>query len=187
MAISFRDASRRDDLRSAALFVVDRERQEHGYDKRVEGSANVADVFRIFEESLATRPLEEEVGYAIRTPAEISGWRKVLDRLGPMWKLWRDLAACPQDLLATAEWEGLRQCVAECVATHSLWHEEVRYPVDVGRESGSVQAANWDVVSSAFLGGTTTSIRDADGRPLEVEPAQQGTARLVRVGLPRPI
>ena len=187
MAISFGDASRRDDLRSAALFVVDRERQEHGYDKRVEGSANVADVFCIFEESLATRPSRGRSGLRDQDAGGDQRLAQVLDRLGPMWKLWRDLAACPQDLLATAEWEGLRQCVAECVATHSLWHEEVRYPVDVGRESGSVQAANWDVVSSAFLGGTTTSIRDADGRPLEVEPAQQGTARLVRVGLPRPI
>jgi hypothetical protein len=71
MTISYADISRRDDLRAAALFVVDEERQARGFDKRVRGSAGMPDVGRNFEETLAAFPLESEVGRAIRTAEEI--------------------------------------------------------------------------------------------------------------------
>jgi hypothetical protein len=186
MTVSYVDDNRRDDLRAAALFVVDDERQAHGFDKRVNGSVGVPDVIRIFDEMLAVFPLESELGDAIRTAEEVPCWRVVLEKMDPLWKLWPTYGSRPTALIETAEWAALREAVERCVDTHRLWYEEVKYPVTVVAGGGSWQAETWAELERLRPSLTTdATVQDACGRQIELEFAS--TLALRRVGLPKPI
>lgn len=186
MTVSYVDSNRREDLRAAALFVVDEERQAHGYDKRVRGSAGVPDVIRTFDETLAVFPLESEVGDAIRSAEELPCWRNVLERMEPIWKLWPSYSSKPPALLETEEWAMLREAVQRCVDMHRLWNEEIEFPVTVvNPQGGHHQATSWhelDRLDHAAIAGAT--IEDARGRRIDLELGPPRTLR--RVGLPRP-
>jgi hypothetical protein len=185
MTVTYVEDNRRDDLRAAALFVVDDERQEHGFDKRVKGSVGVPDVIRIFDEMLAVFPLESEVGDAIRTPDEIPCWRVVSEKMDPVWKLWPAYGSQPVALIETDAWSALREAVQRCVDTHRLWHEEIEYPVTLVANGRSLQADTWSELERLSSSLTADVVaRDVRGRQVELELAS--TVGLRRVGLPLP-
>jgi hypothetical protein len=186
MTVTFVNDNRREDLRAAALFVIDEERQAHGFDKRVHGSVGVPDVVRTFDEMLAVFPLESAVGDAIRTEAEIPCWRTVLEKMGPLWQLWPAYSSRPATLIETDEWAALREAVRRCVETHQLWREEIEYPVTVATEGQRMRADGWSELER--LGSSLTAdavVRDARGREIQLDKAPN--LRLRRVGLPAPI
>jgi hypothetical protein len=183
MTISYVNANRRDDLRAAALFVIDPERQERGFDAQVAGSADVPDVIRTFDEMLAVFPLESEIGDAIRSADELPSWREVRQKMEPLWKLWPAYSADPNALLNTEQWAALREAVQRCVEKHGLWHEEIDYPVRVVDPAGSARAVeSWDDLARLDPVALEGTVEDARGRRIELE--LNGQPRLRRVGLP---
>jgi hypothetical protein len=184
VTVTYVDDHRRDDLRAAALFVVDHERQRHGYDKRVRGSLGLPDVGRIFDEMLSVFPLESEVGDAIRSVDELPCWREVLERLEPLWTAFPRVAD-PGALTHTDEWAALREAVQRCVDTHGLWYEEIEYPVTVMVDGGPLRADTWSAIERlGSAGAAGPAVRDACGRQVELELTP--TPRVKRVGLPPP-
>jgi hypothetical protein len=185
MTVSYVDSNRREDLRSAALFVIDDERQATGYDKRVRGSAGVPDVIRIFDEMLTVFPLESEVGEAISAADEIPCWRAVLEKMEPIWKLWPSYSSQPEALLRTDEWSAVQEAVQECVDKHGLWHEEIEYPATVlaGDTSLRIAASDGFQRLDPTLASTATVV-DTRGRPIELNFGP--TVGVRRVGLPPP-
>jgi hypothetical protein len=183
MTVSYVDSNRRDDLRSGALFVVDKERQGAGYDKRVRGSAGVPDVIRTFDEMLSVFPLESEVGEAIPAADEIPCWKTVLEAMEPIWRLWPTYSSRPDALLETADWSALREAVQHCVDKHGLWYEEIEYPVTVivaGVPTQIDARSQLDQLDPSLIGDATAT--DARGRPIELE--CQPAVAVKRVGLP---
>jgi len=185
MTVSYSDETRRDDLRAAALFVVDDERQEHGFDKRVHGSVGLPDVGRIFEETLAVFPVESEVGEAIRTTDELPCWREVLEKLEPLWKLFPH-AATPEALTETEAWSALRAAVQCCVDRHGLWYEEIDYPVTVVGPEQALRFGSWSELQQLDPSmAAVAQVTDALGRPIELRTTPALSVR--RVGLPPPV
>lgn len=185
MIFSPADGYRRSDLRAAALFVVDKERQSTGFDKTIEGSAGVPDVLYALEEVLATFPLESEVGDGIRSNAELPCWQAVLEAMEPIWPLWRTYGECPDRLMTTAEWQALRVVVAACVDRLGLWREEVEFPVTVVAGPRTARAASWDElerVDPDLL--SSAKVTDRRGRRVELS---GDPVAVRRVGLPTPL
>jgi hypothetical protein len=184
MTVSYVDSNRRDDLRSAALFVIDDERQSTGYDKRIRGSAGVPDVVRVFDEVLAMFPLESEIGNGIKSAEELPCWRAVLCAMGPVWSLWPQYSASPHRLLSTQEWSTLQAAVQECVTRHGLWLEEIEYPVNVVGNERPVRVHSWSEVKQldrALL--TAAALTDDSGRRIDLD--TEGEPMVRRVSLPR--
>lgn len=177
--------TRRDDLRAAALFVVDDERRRFGSDARVPGSCDVAGALRTFDECLGVFALEDEVGHAIRSPAEVEAWRAVLERLEPVWSMWPAYAGRADVLMSSVAWLRLHEAVERVVDEHALWHEEVAYPVTVRLDGAEERAESWDQVAAIVFGRSPESVEDAEGRRLEVA-VTPARVELARVGLPRP-
>lgn len=182
---SYSDETRRDDLRAAALFVVDAERQQHGFDKRVRGSADLPDVGRNFEEALGVFSLESEVGGAIRSADEIPCWSVVLEKLEPLWTSFPRTKRLEPQLAQSEDWLALQAAVARCVERHGLWLEEIEFPVTVVAEESLRRADSWaelEQLDASLLRSAT--VTDNRGRPIELVLAPAVTVR--RVGLPPP-
>jgi hypothetical protein len=185
MTVSYSDVTRRDDLRAAALFVVDDERQQFGYDKRVRGSLDLPDVGRNFEETLAVFALESEVGAAIRSADEIPRWRVVLEKLEPLWEVFPRARKPDQALIASNEWRALRDAVRSCVELHGLWLEEVDFPVVVAAEERVIDVDSWHELRQLDRRLLASAVvTDDRGRHVELGLEPGVTVR--RVGLPRP-
>jgi hypothetical protein len=185
MTVSYSDATRRDDLRAAALYVIDEERQERGYDKRVRGSLGLPDVGRIFEEMLAVFALESEVGASLRSADEIPCWSVVLDKLEPLWERFPRAPKPDRALIEGDEWRALREAISCCVERYGLWLEEVEFPVTVAFDERLVRVDSWralERLDHLLLGAAT--ITDCRGRNVELEVDTAVTVR--RVGLPTP-
>lgn len=186
MTVSYVGSNRRADLRAAALFVIDAERQAHGYDKRISGSAGVPDVIRIFDETLATFPLEDEVGDAIAALDEVPCWRDVVAAMEPIWTLWPTYSHQPDALLNTSDWNALRVAVQRCVDRHGLWYEEIDYPVSVVCSDRSLRFGSWRELKQLDRAMVAVArVVDARGRAIELRASPALLVR--RVGLPPPV